>query len=58
MKEPIIDAANYSLQGDGKRLRPIVTWFMGVNAYGLNSFSDRTTFKIIGIYAYSFLNFR
>ncbi|MEK3980305.1 polyprenyl synthetase family protein [Psychrobacillus sp. FSL K6-2836] len=35
--DSIIDAANYSLQGDGKRLRPIVTWFMGVNAYGLSS---------------------
>lgn len=37
MSDSIIDAANYSLQGEGKRLRPIVTWFMGVNAYGLNS---------------------
>ncbi|MBU8878135.1 polyprenyl synthetase family protein [Bacillus sp. FJAT-29790] len=37
MKVPIIDAANYSLEGDGKRLRPIVTWFMGVNEYGLES---------------------
>ena len=37
MTDSIIDAANYSLQGDGKRLRPIVTWFMGVNAYGLKS---------------------
>ena len=37
MKDPIIDAANYSLEGDGKRLRPIVTWFMGVNEYGLKS---------------------
>lgn len=37
LADSIIDAANYSLQGDGKRLRPIVTWFMGVNAYGLNS---------------------
>lgn len=35
MKAPIIDAANYSLKGDGKRLRPIVTWVMGVNEYGL-----------------------
>lgn len=34
-KEPIIDAANFSLEGDGKRLRPIVTWVMGVNEYGL-----------------------
>jgi geranylgeranyl pyrophosphate synthase len=36
MKEPIIDAANYSLEGDGKRLRPIITWIMGVNEYGLD----------------------
>ncbi len=36
MQEPIIDAANYSLEGDGKRLRPIMTWVMGVNEYGLN----------------------
>lgn len=31
----LIDAANYSLQGDGKRLRPVLTWVMGVNEYGL-----------------------
>jgi geranylgeranyl pyrophosphate synthase len=37
MKERIIDAANYSLEGDGKRLRPIMTWVMGVNGYGLES---------------------
>lgn len=37
MNDSIIDAANYSLQGDGKRLRPIVTWFMGVNAYGFQT---------------------
>lgn len=35
--DPIIDAANYSLEGDGKRLRPIMTWVMGVNGYGLQS---------------------
>ncbi|MGF6950806.1 geranylgeranyl pyrophosphate synthase [Neobacillus sp. B4I6] len=34
--EQIIDAANYSLEGDGKRLRPIMTWVMGVNEFGLN----------------------
>lgn len=34
--DSIIDAANYSLQGDGKRLRPIITWVMGVNEYRLN----------------------
>lgn len=37
MKEPLIDAANYSLQGDGKRLRPILTWVLGVNEYGLQA---------------------
>lgn len=36
IEEPIIDAANYSLEGDGKRLRPIMTWVMGVNEYGLD----------------------
>lgn len=35
-EDPIVDAANYSLEGDGKRLRPIVTWVMGVNGYGLS----------------------
>ena len=58
MKEPIIDAANYSLEGDGKRLRPIMTWVMGVNEYGLNKFGNRATSKIIGIYAYCIPNFR
>jgi geranylgeranyl pyrophosphate synthase len=38
-REPIIDAANYSLDSDGKRLRPIITWVMGVNEYGLNKSS-------------------
>ncbi|USB33529.1 polyprenyl synthetase family protein [Paenibacillus sp. YPG26] len=37
VKEPIIEAANYSLEGDGKRLRPILVWAMGVNEYGLDS---------------------
>ncbi|WP_010281527.1 polyprenyl synthetase family protein [Bacillus timonensis] len=32
---PITDAAKYSLNGDGKRVRPIVTWMMGVKEYGL-----------------------
>lgn len=33
----VIDAANYSLNGGGKRLRPIITWILCVNEYGLNS---------------------
>ncbi|KKO52522.1 polyprenyl synthetase family protein [Paenibacillus sp. DMB20] len=37
MEESLIDAANYSLIGDGKRLRPILTWVMGVNEYGLKA---------------------
>ncbi|MDF2714020.1 MAG: geranyl transferase, partial [Paenibacillus sp.] len=37
MKESLIDAANYSLEGDGKRLRPILAWVMGVNEYGLQA---------------------
>ncbi|MFP7299782.1 polyprenyl synthetase family protein [Neobacillus niacini] len=32
---PIVEAANYSLEGDGKRLRPIITWIMGIREYGL-----------------------
>ncbi|KGE17035.1 polyprenyl synthetase family protein [Paenibacillus wynnii] len=35
MKETLIDAANYSLEGDGKRIRPLLAWVMGVNEYGL-----------------------
>ncbi|WP_068505504.1 polyprenyl synthetase family protein [Paenibacillus kribbensis] len=37
MKEQLIDAANYSLEGSGKRIRPILTWVMGVNEYGLDA---------------------
>ncbi|MCJ8014187.1 polyprenyl synthetase family protein [Paenibacillus sp. KQZ6P-2] len=37
MKEPLIDAANYSLEGDGKRLRPILSWTIAVNTFGLNA---------------------
>ncbi|WP_211350112.1 polyprenyl synthetase family protein [Paenibacillus anaericanus] len=36
IRESLIDAANYSLEGDGKRLRPILTWVMAVNEYGLH----------------------
>ncbi|KMT20770.1 polyprenyl synthetase family protein [Clostridium cylindrosporum] len=39
IKEPIVGAANYSLEGDGKRLRPIMTWVMGVKEYGLKESS-------------------
>lgn len=36
LEESIVDAANYSLEGDGKRLRPVITWVMGVEEYGLD----------------------
>lgn len=39
MKDKIVDAANYSLEGDGKRLRPIMTLVMGIDAYGLEKSS-------------------
>lgn len=37
MKETLIDAANYSIEGGGKRLRPILAWVMGVYEYGLQA---------------------
>ncbi|MNB74942.1 Farnesyl diphosphate synthase [compost metagenome] len=36
IQDRLIHAANYSLEGDGKRVRPILTWVMGVNEYGLD----------------------
>ncbi|MNI32192.1 Farnesyl diphosphate synthase [compost metagenome] len=36
MKERLIGAANYSLEGSGKRVRPILTWVMGVHEYALD----------------------
>ncbi|MFD0958447.1 polyprenyl synthetase family protein [Paenibacillus chungangensis] len=33
----LIDTANYSLEGSGKRLRPILAWVMAVNEYGLHA---------------------
>ncbi|WP_379127490.1 polyprenyl synthetase family protein [Paenibacillus sp. sgz500958] len=35
LQETLMEAANYSLEGDGKRLRPILAWVMGVNEFGL-----------------------
>lgn len=35
----IIDAANYSLEGDGKRMRPIIARCLGVKEYGLSETS-------------------
>lgn len=37
IKETMIDAANYSLEGGGKRLRPILACVMGVEQYGLQA---------------------
>lgn len=37
MEDSIRDAANFSLEGDGKRLRPLITWVMGINEYGLSN---------------------
>ena len=36
LNQTIVDAANYSLEAGGKRVRPIMTWVMGVNGYGLD----------------------
>jgi len=37
MNKRLIEAANYSLEGSGKRLRPILAWVMGVHHYGLDA---------------------
>lgn len=34
--ESLTEAANYSLQGSGKRIRPIVAWVMCVEEYGMS----------------------
>lgn len=36
LKDLITGAANYSLDGSGKRLRPIVAWVMGVHEFGMD----------------------
>ncbi|MBM7654648.1 polyprenyl synthetase family protein [Neobacillus cucumis] len=36
VNKAIIDAANFSLEGNGKRLRPIITWVVGVSGFGLS----------------------
>lgn len=36
LEDPIVAAANTSLDGDGKRLRPIMAWVMAVDGYGLD----------------------
>lgn len=44
ISDEIIKAANYSLEGDGKRLRPIMTWFMG-KEYKLNEIAIEPLLK-------------
>ncbi|MCM3388565.1 polyprenyl synthetase family protein [Ureibacillus chungkukjangi] len=41
----VLEAANYSLTGEGKRLRPIMAWFVGVEMYGLEEVSLLPLFK-------------
>jgi len=36
MRKLLIGAANYSLEGGGKRLRPVMAWIMGVEQYQLS----------------------
>jgi geranylgeranyl pyrophosphate synthase len=36
LNQTIVDAANYSLEAGGKRVRPLMTWVMGVNWYRLD----------------------
>jgi geranylgeranyl pyrophosphate synthase len=36
LNQTIVEAANYSLEVGGKRVRPLMTWVMGVNGYGLD----------------------
>jgi geranylgeranyl pyrophosphate synthase len=36
LNQTIVDAANYSLEAGGKRVRPLMAWVMGVNSYGLD----------------------
>ncbi|MGN1402045.1 MAG: polyprenyl synthetase family protein [Bacillus sp. (in: firmicutes)] len=31
----VCEAVNYSLEGEGKRLRPIIAWMMGIKEFGL-----------------------
>jgi len=47
VEDPITEAANYSLEGNGKRLRPIIAWFMGVRVYGLNEVAFLPVLKSI-----------
>lgn len=43
----ISDASNHSLAGDGKRLRPIVTWMVGVKEFELDEYAITPLLKSI-----------
>lgn len=43
----LVDAANYSLEGSGKRLRPILAWVMGVQVYGLDQAALTPLFRAL-----------
>lgn len=43
----LMDTANYSLQGSGKRLRPILAWVMGVEVYGLDPLALSPLFRAL-----------
>lgn len=43
----LVDTANYSLEGSGKRLRPILAWVMGVQVYGLEQTALSPLFRAL-----------
>ncbi|MUG86285.1 polyprenyl synthetase family protein [Paenibacillus timonensis] len=49
MKETglLFETANYSLEGNGKRLRPILSWVMGVQEYGLDAAALAPLFRAL-----------
>lgn len=47
IKDRILEAANFSLDGEGKRLRPIMAWFMAVQVYRLSESSITPLLKAL-----------
>ncbi|MGL4847771.1 MAG: polyprenyl synthetase family protein [Clostridium sp.] len=45
MESRVLDGANYSLEGEGKRLRPIIAWIIGTEGYGLSKESLKPLIK-------------
>ncbi|WP_334074623.1 MULTISPECIES: polyprenyl synthetase family protein [Paenibacillus] len=43
----LIDTANYSLEGSGKRIRPVLSWVMGVKEYGLDASALTPLFRAL-----------